>query len=126
MPFVGRAVDDDEVEDGVAVHLGVLLELLQHSFEAHDTSGLGITRLAQGGLQQREGELALGIGHLGEGQALAPEADHFGGDEVPGLPRFRLEIGVMSLGLLLGVERAEELFGGVRHRVGGGMGVEGE
>ena len=64
---------------------------------------------------------ALVVGHLGHRQALAPEGNHLCGNEVPRLPGISLQVSVMSLGLLLRLERGEEFLGRVRHRIGGRM-----
>ena len=123
---IRRAVDADEIENGVAVHAAALFKLTEDRFQAHDAGGLGVAGFAHGGLEQGEGELALRLGHLGHRQTLASETHHLGRDEVPGMAGIRLEVGIVRLGLLLGLEGAEQGLGRRRHGIGGGMGLQGK
>src|SRR5260370_37166419 len=75
----------------------VVLDELEHVFQAHDRHGLDIARLTQAGGQERAGEVLLIGRHLAQRQALALLRDEVPVDALVGIEgeaRFAALIGI--------------------------------
>jgi len=106
------AEDGEEVLFGVAAAGGVLFELPENVFEAHDAGGLDVALLREAGAEERVGEGALFVAHLFERQALADLRD-----KVPVEP-FVVFKGEDRLAALFGGQGGEKRRGGVGHDAG--------
>ena len=88
----------------------IVLQRLQHVFQAHDGNGLDVTRLAQSGRQQRARQVPLVGAHFAQRQPLA----HLG-DEVP-VQAFVVAELECCFCPLLRAERGKKAAGGFRHQ----------
>lgn len=108
----GSAENGDVIFGGVALER-VVFDFGEDTFQAHDLVGLEFALFAQGGVDERDGRLALGVGHFLERKSGAVAG------RVAEILALVAGEGEGCLGFLGRVERGEELVGGQLAHGGG-------